>query len=541
MPCVGTDFVSAYQFAATGASAKRTLPDRLSDVINVKDWGAKGDNSTNDTTSIQAAITYAMTNGGVVFFPPGVYKTHNLTVGSSSANVGVIITGSGRGVTTISALDSSGPVFSAGGQTFDCLQEVSNMNFVGSFQTMATFTRSNVVASGIDGGGSPGFDTSAATGARINDCSLTGGTRPGATASPHLVDPTTSVGIATGTLTTVRNVRIQGGYGAGFAVSGNCASILGCACEDCAVGVRIGWGPVGGGTFGEVAAVGCTIINVQTERTNSQYELYNATGCFVGAHVSTGFEGTPQTEGSITNMSWSAGSPPTVTVTAPSHGMSNGTYRLQVLSPSPSGFAVTGTPAGWVLATVSAGGSFTYTSPGSSNPGAFVSSGGWNWPLQYGIRVRIANQCTIVASNFTANNSVAAVDLDYGGDSSANQQNNVIFGLNGNQGWIAPRAKNRAGWKFVECTGAVNPFDTVYGSGSAGFPATIAIPTSSMNYADLPGGASSSVQPGPFEGQEYDIVDSTVAASGNFAATTSGGGSNHVKVRYDGSNWRISG
>jgi hypothetical protein len=62
-----------------------------------------------------------------------------------------------------------------------------------------------------------------------------------------------------------------------------------------------------------------------------------------------------------------------------------------------------------------------------------------------------------------------------------------------------------------------------------------------MNYADLPGGASGAVQPGPTEGQEYDIIDSNTAASGNFGSTLSGGGTNHVKVRYDGSNWRISG
>jgi ABC-type transporter MlaC component len=48
------------------------------------------------------------------------------------------------------------------------------------------------------------------------------------------------------------------------------------------------------------------------------------------------------------------------------------------------------------------------------------------------------------------------------------------------------------------------------------------------------------------EGQEYSIVDSTIAASGNFAANITvaqSGGSNHVKVRYDGvsSNWKISG
>jgi hypothetical protein len=57
------------------------------------------------------------------------------------------------------------------------------------------------------------------------------------------------VAIALGSLATVRNVRVQGGYDVGFAVSGNCASVLGCAAEDNNTAVRVGWGPVGGGVL----------------------------------------------------------------------------------------------------------------------------------------------------------------------------------------------------------------------------------------------------------------------------------------------------
>jgi hypothetical protein len=522
------------------------MPDRLSDIVNVKDWGAAG-LGANYTSQIQAAINYAIgprpdgTTGGTVFFPPGAYKTHNLVIGSNSVNTGIRLVGAGLS-SGISSLDSSGSLFSGGGLTYDCLEEVSHMTAFGP--TTATFTRSNVSMTGVVCSGAPGIDVSGAVGARICDCSMTGPNRPGASNNPHLVDPGV-VAVALGTLSTVRNVRVQGGYGVAFAVGGYGASLLGCAAEDNTIGVRVGWGPVGGGVFGEVTAVACTIINVQTERTNTQFDLYNATGCFIGGHVTVQYDGTPDPHGGVTNLHWTAGSPPVVTVTtAQAHGMANGSYRLQVIQPTRSGFDVPNLPAGWVLATVTSGPtgtSFTYQAPGSTNPGAGAVTALWNWPMQYGIRCRIVNQCTIIGSAINANNSVATVDLDYGGESSANHQNNVIIGLNGAQGWIAPRAKNRAGWKFIECGGAVNPFDAVYGAGSAGFPATIALPTGIMNFADLPGGASGSVQPGPFEGQEYDIIDSTNAASGNFASITSGGGANHVKVRYDGSNWRISG
>jgi hypothetical protein len=44
-----------FSFAATGAPAARTMPDRLRDVINVKDWGAKGDGVNDDRPATMAS------------------------------------------------------------------------------------------------------------------------------------------------------------------------------------------------------------------------------------------------------------------------------------------------------------------------------------------------------------------------------------------------------------------------------------------------------------------------------------------------------
>lgn len=65
---------------ATNSTASRALIDRAADVINVKDFGAKGDNTTDDTAAINAAFAYARgtllgTYQTRILFPPGIYVT----------------------------------------------------------------------------------------------------------------------------------------------------------------------------------------------------------------------------------------------------------------------------------------------------------------------------------------------------------------------------------------------------------------------------------------------------------------------------------
>lgn len=47
-------------------------------VLNVRQFGARGDGKTNDTKSIQSAINAAAARGGAVFLPPGVYRSAEL-------------------------------------------------------------------------------------------------------------------------------------------------------------------------------------------------------------------------------------------------------------------------------------------------------------------------------------------------------------------------------------------------------------------------------------------------------------------------------
>src|SRR5262245_63762764 len=62
---------SSFAFRATGAPTARTLPDRLGELKNVKDFGAVGDGVTDDTDAIQAAVNHPSVT---VFFPVGSYR-----------------------------------------------------------------------------------------------------------------------------------------------------------------------------------------------------------------------------------------------------------------------------------------------------------------------------------------------------------------------------------------------------------------------------------------------------------------------------------
>jgi hypothetical protein len=68
-------------------------------VINVKDYGATGNGTTDDTAAIQNAIN-ALPNGGAVWFPTGLYKitsTISVTVPMSLKGAVAGIDGSGKG------------------------------------------------------------------------------------------------------------------------------------------------------------------------------------------------------------------------------------------------------------------------------------------------------------------------------------------------------------------------------------------------------------------------------------------------------------
>jgi hypothetical protein len=70
----------------TGA-VNRAINLKLSEIVSVKDFGAVGDGSIDDTTAIQNAINSLGASGGQVLFPPGKYLTSStLQIGNGTSS-----------------------------------------------------------------------------------------------------------------------------------------------------------------------------------------------------------------------------------------------------------------------------------------------------------------------------------------------------------------------------------------------------------------------------------------------------------------------
>lgn len=97
--------------------------------ISVKDFGAVGDGTTDDTAAIQAGVTFLSTTGGTLFFPVGTYKvTSEITQTYSSAvnfkmiGYGAIIdasTSSGTNLFTLQGQQSTSSLLSASPNKMD--------------------------------------------------------------------------------------------------------------------------------------------------------------------------------------------------------------------------------------------------------------------------------------------------------------------------------------------------------------------------------------------------------------------------------------
>ena len=136
----GTDPTWAgFTQTGTGASA-RTWLAKAADVFCVKDFGAVGDNSTNDTAAVNAAIAAAGSASSIraVYFPAGIYRVTTL----NSIPAGVVLVGENRYSSRIRTTSATGDVLTLNGARTGCV----NM-FVDSAATRSSGSFINITSS----------------------------------------------------------------------------------------------------------------------------------------------------------------------------------------------------------------------------------------------------------------------------------------------------------------------------------------------------------------------------------------------------------
>lgn len=110
---------------ATGGTTSRTFGTRFAQVVNVKDYGALGNGSTDDTTAIQAAFTAAQSTQYAtrpIYFPHGRYMVTGITVTSLS---GTYIFGDGVNSTSITSSVSGNTAFKTNGASYNHFQDIT--------------------------------------------------------------------------------------------------------------------------------------------------------------------------------------------------------------------------------------------------------------------------------------------------------------------------------------------------------------------------------------------------------------------------------
>jgi hypothetical protein len=92
---LSTGFNEFTPFLATGTPTARNLVTIEADYVNVKNFGAVGDYTTDDTAAINAALAVLPSTGGAIYIPRGRYRTTS-TITINKNNVTIIGDGGGN-------------------------------------------------------------------------------------------------------------------------------------------------------------------------------------------------------------------------------------------------------------------------------------------------------------------------------------------------------------------------------------------------------------------------------------------------------------
>ena len=135
----------SFRRTATNATY-RWVSEKLADITSVKDFGAVGDGSTDDTVAIYDAIAYLHSQGGgQLFFPRGIYITSGVLMRSN-----VWLVGEGRSITTLKLKNGANRDVIMGDAAYDLFGTNSGggVQNVGLFNLTIDGNRANNLTSG---------------------------------------------------------------------------------------------------------------------------------------------------------------------------------------------------------------------------------------------------------------------------------------------------------------------------------------------------------------------------------------------------------
>jgi Pectate lyase superfamily protein len=231
---------------STGSTASRTFGERFNDIVNVKDFGAKGDNITDDAAAIQAAITYAMDlgvdeeqgRGATVFFPAGQYLIGTTLIFNQAMHLGQLhLCGASKSATSLFATGTAANGFiinKDASQPWGAVQRISNMSFFGGWGCVLIGTINDLLLENCAFNGYHGLVSQGDifSGTAIN-CTSSGS---GAQDNPG------GVGFFGPGMTYINCTAM--GHDIGFAMSSYPSGFHAGRCEMSRVGILCGQGPV---------------------------------------------------------------------------------------------------------------------------------------------------------------------------------------------------------------------------------------------------------------------------------------------------------
>lgn len=505
---------TTYAFPATNAPTSRTLPVRLAETTNVRDWGAKGDGVTDDWAAIMAAFNWTVgINRGTIFFPPGTYLVSQ-PLDVSGANIKFQFIGS---------CDASTIVGNFGDFVF---KRTSTDGSLGHSFEKLTIINSHASGGGIRAGGSiltairnckitanRGINTADSDVAAplnslevsISNCSVTA----------YTTGASGSYGIASISDGPILNCRVIG-YETGMTFWANqgCMNVLGCYFERNTTGIRTGVPGVFTGP-----ATGITV----------------AGSWFKDNGTAIGFLG-PSINGRFIGLRIEASESVTVGGARPQYGL-----RLndnQCRSSFFSGILVTGQFDQYGIFVASHAGSFDREFNTFMGVRSFNTSthGGQAWfvPTNAGYTTFI--ECNCPASVFTvANLPTVSGTVSAGSWSSGSAT--LTVSIDASRFTSAPTTVTIAG---ITPSGYNGTFlVTSHTNNTVTY--TVADPGGSVSVggtiiANV--GKSNDASQLAYEGDSYNVNN---CVSGTWGAIALGAGSVHAKVRWNGSNWTVVG